>query len=147
MMLKATSPVWWAILGAMGISLVFYLVQALGMLSWTEPISFSQERWYFLLPLVIGFGTQMGLYRAIHLKVRPMGTATVAASGGVSTGAMLACCMHNLAALLPVLGISGLAVFFSTYQNYIFLGSILVMLGGVMYMWRKYRTVSRMHAS
>lgn len=134
------SPLIWSVLGAIGISLVFYLVQALGMQSWSAPLYFMSSKWYFVSPLVLGFAIQMGLFRAIHLKAK-QGGGTVAASGGVSTTAMIACCMHNFVALLPILGLSGLAIFFSTYQNYIFTFSILFVIGGIIYMWQKYQKV------
>src|SRR5680860_1590317 len=127
------SPIIWGIWGAIAISLVFYLVQALGMQSWSAPIYFMTSKWYFVLPLVLGFAIQMGLFRAIHLKAKH-GGAAVAASGGVSTTAMIACCMHNFVTLLPILGLSGLAVFFSTYQNYVFIVSIIFVVFGVIYM-------------
>lgn len=135
---KNFSPIIWGTWGAIAISLIFYLVQALGMQSWSAPIYFMTSKWYFVLPLILGFAIQMGLFRAIHLKAK-QGGGTVAASGGVSTTAMIACCMHNFVTLLPILGLSGLAVFFSTYQNYVFLFSILFVLGGVVYMWHKYQ--------
>lgn len=127
--------------GVIGILIIFYLLQSLGMQSFSAPIGFSLRNWYFIVPLALGFGTQIGLYRAITLKMRERAhvKGVVVASGGVSSGAMVACCMHNLALLFPILGLSGAAVFFSTYQNYIFGGSIAVMFVGVIYLYKKYR--------
>ncbi|OGY47711.1 MAG: hypothetical protein A3J62_03975 [Candidatus Buchananbacteria bacterium RIFCSPHIGHO2_02_FULL_38_8] len=130
----------WGVFGAIGISLIFYFVQALGMQSWTAPWYFSRSKWYFILPLILGFAIQMGFFRAIHLKAK-QGGGTVAASGGVSTTTMVACCMHNFVTILPILGLSSAAVFFSTYQNYIFTFSILFVIGGIIYMWQKYQKV------
>lgn len=135
---KNFSPLIWGGFGAIGISVVFYLVQALGIQSWSAPLYFMVGKWYFVLPLILGFAVQMGLFRAIHLKAKQGGGA-VAASGGVSTTAMIACCMHNFVTLLPILGLTGVAVFFSTYQNYVFAFSILFVIGGVADMWRKYK--------
>jgi len=134
------SPLIWGTFGAIGISLIFYLVQVLGMQSWSAPIYFMAGKWYFVLPLILGFAVQTGLFKAIHLKSK-QGGGTVAASGGVSTAAMIACCLHNFVILLPVLGISAAAVFFSTYQNYVFIFSILFVIGGVIYMRRKYQKI------
>ena len=134
------SPLVWGVFGAIGISLIFYLVQALGMQSFTAPLYFMKSKWYFIFPLILGFAIQMGIFRAIHLKAK-QGGATVAASGGVSTTAMIACCMHNFVTLLPILGLSGAAVFFSTYQNYVFTFSILFVIGGIIYMGQKYQKI------
>lgn len=134
------SPLIWSALGAIGISLIFYLVQAIAMQSWTSPLYFMLDRWYFVLPLVLGFAIQVGFFRAINLKAKH-GRATVAASGGVSTTAMIVCCMHNFVTLLPILGLSGVAVFFATYQNYVFSFSILFVVSGIVYMWQEYKKI------
>lgn len=137
---KKGSPFVWGVLGALGISIAFYLVQLLGMLDFKAPLEFSRDKWYFVLPLVLGFGIQMGLFRAIHIKTK-QGIGTPAASGGVTTTAMIACCMHNLVTLFPFLGLTGLAVFFATYQDYVFGISLFFVLGGILFMWRKYKKV------
>lgn len=133
----------WCIFGLLGIAVVFYLVQALGMQSWDAPIFFTIDQWYFVFPLIIAFGIQMGFFRAIHLKQKYGGGGAMATSGTVSTGAMIACCVHNLALLFPVLGLSGLAAIFAAYQPHIFFGSILVAIVGIIYMWKKYRKIHK----
>ena len=40
----------------------------------------------------------------------------MAASGGLSVCSMLACCAHHAADILPLLGLTGVAVFLATYQ-------------------------------
>jgi len=71
--------------------------------------------WYFIFPLAIGFGTQIGLYTSIaHTATM---TGTVAGTGGISAGSMLACCSHFLLQMIPFLGLSGLAVFLTKYQT------------------------------
>ncbi|MFA4871663.1 MAG: hypothetical protein WC610_01185 [Patescibacteria group bacterium] len=131
------SPLFWGIFGALGISAVFYAVQALGMGSLLAPWYFFKSRWYFILPLIFGFAFQLFLFRLIHLKIK-QGGGMVAASGGVSTTTMIACCLHHLTNFLPILGLSGLAVLAGAYQPYIFLFSILFNLGGIIYLWSKY---------
>ncbi len=134
----------WGITGSIGISIVFYLIQTIGMQDFLAPLEFSRDKWYFVFPLIVGFGIQMGLFRAIHLKAKAGGGA-VAVSGGVSTTAMIACCMHNLTTLLPILGLSGMALFLAQYQDYIFGISLLSVAGGMIYMWRKYKKLHICH--
>jgi len=135
-------PVWvWGLFGAVLITTVFYLVQIVGMQSWSAPISFMLDQWYLVLPLILGFAIQAGLFRAIHLLASHGGGATMATSGSVSGGSMLACCMHNLVPLFPILGISGLAGFFAAYQTEVFIVSIVITYIGVIYMLWKYRTI------
>ncbi len=138
-----TSAWVWAAGGAILIFVLFYLVQALGMQSWSAPLQFMQDRWYLVLPLIVGFAAQAGLFRAIHLHTRHGGGIVTATSGGVSSGTMLACCMHNLVLLFPVLGVSGLAAFFAAYQTQVFLVSIFVAYLGVGFMLWKYRTLQK----
>lgn len=147
----------WGIVGAIFILVAFYLIQMLGMQDWEAPIDFMLDKWYFVLPLVAGFGTQAGLFHAIHQlachgggppspRLRRTG-GSMATSGGVSGGAMLACCMHNLVLLFPILGASGLATFFTAYQSQVFLVSIAVTLLGVGYMFKKYHSLTKRYAT
>ena len=132
------SPVRWGFLGAISIALTFYLVQVLGMQSWLAPVYFMKVKWYFVLPLILAFGIQLGLFRVMYQQAQRAG-GVVAATGGVSITTMIACCLHNLVVALPFLGLTGVAVFFSAYLDYIFTFSILFALGGIIFMWQKYQ--------
>lgn len=131
------SPIIWGAAGALVISVLFYFAQVFGMRNWLMPLEFMRDKWYLVSPLVLGFGVQMGLFRAIRQKAR-QGSATLIASGGVSTTSMIACCMHNFTSLLPILGLTGIATFFSMHQTQVFLASILFVIVGTVYMWKKY---------
>lgn len=133
----------WGILGGVFITAIFYLAQAFGMQSWIMPVEFMTDKWYLVTPLILGFGTQAGLFRAIHMLTQHGGGGMIAGSGSLSGGAMLACCMHNLVPLFPILGISGLATFFAAYQTQVFLVSIGVSFVGVGYMIKKYYSIKR----
>src|SRR3990167_2148535 len=144
-MVKAdmASSLAWGFAGAMAIATVFYFLQVLGMQDWDAPVEFMLDRWFLIVPLIAGFGTQVGLFRAMHLLSHHGGGGTMTASGGVSSGTMLACCLHNLVPLFPVLGASGLAAFFTSYQTEVFVFSIGVTALGVGFMIKKYRLVKR----
>lgn len=133
--------------GAIFILAAFYSIQVLGMQDWRAPVEFMQGKWYFVAPLATGFGTQAGLFHAIHQLTRHGGSGAMAGSGSVSGTAMLACCMHNLVLLFPILGASGLAAFFAAHQSQVFLGSIAVTLLGVGYMFKKYYSLTRQYAT
>ena len=130
----------WGIAGAAGIALIFYSVQALGMQSLSGPYYFFKQNWFFISPLIILFAIQVGLWQKMREIVK-ISSNSVTASGSVSTGAMIACCMHNFVGVMSIAGISGLAVFFAAYQNYIFLISILFSSGGLVYMVYKYKEI------
>jgi Cu+-exporting ATPase len=69
--------------------------------------------WYFIISLAVGFGIQIMLYQYIKALVhsgRGMGRV-VGVSGTTSTAAMISCCAHYLANLIPILGVTGLVTF------------------------------------
>src|SRR3989338_1254278 len=134
---KKYSPIIWAIASGVSLALVLYLIQAAGMQSWTGPISFFKSKWYFILPLILGFAVQVWLWRKIkYFHEKHLGL--VAASGGVSGSAMLACCLHNFTPILGILGINALATILAAYQDYIFSISLLFVIFGIIYMLRQY---------
>lgn len=74
--------------------------------------------WYLLLPIVLGFGVQVGLLAELR---RRHGTRRIAATAGVagtgaSTVGMVACCAHHIADLLPLLGATAAATFLYEYR-------------------------------
>ena len=80
---------------------------------------FSQV-WYWILLLTAGFGLQVGLYffirTSFRLKQMASPTAVVATSGGISAGSMVACCLHYLVNVLPLIGLAAATVFLTKYQ-------------------------------
>ncbi len=88
--------------------------------SLSHAISQFSQMWYWILPLVAGFGLQAGLYFYIRESIRQKkiesSTTAIAASGGISAGSMVACCLHHLADVLPLLGLTAAAVFLAKYQ-------------------------------
>ncbi len=99
--------------------LLFYLI----VVSVFQGIDFAflnlRSLWYFIFPLAIGFGIQIGLYFSI--KHTAQLNATVAGTGGISAGSMILCCSHFLVNLVPIIGFSGVALFLVRYQKW-FLG-------------------------
>lgn len=78
------------------------------------------EIWYWILALSVGFGIQVGLYSFVKTSFR-----TVAISGGISTGSMVACCLHHLVDVLPLMGLTVAVVFLIKYQTLFFVIGIL----------------------
>lgn len=91
--------------------------------------------WYFMLPLVAGFGVQAGLF----VKLRKSG-GCVAATGGVSVASMAACCAHHLTDIVPFLGISAAAIFLSKYQTFFLVLGVASNLVGTAFMLDKLKT-------
>ncbi len=78
----------------------------------------GQDAW-FVAPIAGGFGLQAGMFlymRSLRAMSRP-GTAMAACSSGISGVAMAACCAHHISDLVPVLGLSGAAVFVTDFKT------------------------------
>ncbi|MDP2744458.1 MAG: hypothetical protein Q8P00_05270 [Dehalococcoidia bacterium] len=111
---------------------VLLLLVYSGILALTQGLGHALDQtarlWYWVALLAGGFGIQVGLFSFIRqaLRERPAAaTASVAASGGVSAGSMVACCAHHLGDVLPLIGLSGLAVFLVRYQVFFIILGVL----------------------
>jgi hypothetical protein len=96
---------------------------------------FWADRW-LVIPIMLGFGTQVGLFTYLKLGLFvPAGAAsgaTTAAGGGLSTAAMVACCAHHLTDVLPLVGLTAAAMFLAQWKvpfMLVGLGSNLVGIG------------------
>jgi Cu+-exporting ATPase len=102
---------------------------------WDFTVSEFSKFWYYVVPLTLGFGTQMGLY--VYLRQRlahhHTGGKIVVASGATSTGAMLACCTHYLANILPVIGAAGAVTLVAQYQVELFWVGLAFNLAGIIF--------------
>lgn len=125
---KSSNAVFYGILSGLGL-LIFYL----GIVSIFQGIEFAflnlRSLWYLIFPLAIGFGTQIGLFASI--KHTAQLTGTVAGTGSISGGSMIACCSHFLLNMIPVAGASGLALFLVQYQSWFLGGGILANVIGI----------------
>lgn len=131
--------------------LAFVLLLGLyfGILALVSGWEFTLEQfvmfWYFVVALAAGFGVQIGLY--MHLRHvtrhRDASTGVVAVSGGTSTAAMISCCTHYLANVLPVLGATGFVALVAQYQVELFWVGLAFNVGGIVYVGRKVVQASR----
>ncbi len=106
---------------------------------------------YFVAAIATGFGVQAGLYAYIRLfiassRAARTSNAMAAAGTGSSTLAMLACCAHHLVDVLPVVGLSGAAIFLNDYRIPVMLASLAVNVAGIFVMLRAVR-VTRMRVT
>lgn len=132
----------------LGSSLVagFYL----GILTWAQSwdyaaSQFARDRWY-ALPIIIGFGLQAALYSILRFRLFiPVTTtghsgAVMGTSGTTSATAMLACCLHHVTDVLPILGLSAAATFLTRYQRpFMILGLAMNVFGVLLMLFVLYR--------
>ncbi|MDO8750613.1 MAG: hypothetical protein Q7K03_05665 [Dehalococcoidia bacterium] len=117
----------------------------LGIVTWAQGLThalelFSQDR-AFVAAIAAGFGLQVGLYSYLRLVVHhgvrlAMPTAATGVGTGTSSLAMVACCIHHVADVLPVLGLSGAAIFLNQYRVPIMVVGLAVNAVGVVIMLR-----------
>jgi hypothetical protein len=115
-----------------------------GILTWAQGWDsaldiFLLNRWY-VVTIWISFGIQSALYSVLRLRLFIPTTSTaptaavVGTSGGTSVTAMVACCLHHVTDVLPVLGLSAAATFLTRYQRPFMLASLGVNLVGILVM-------------
>ena len=127
--------------GAVALLVFYFLLLALLSGSWWHPIDDLLEFKYWIGALLAGFGVQMGLYHHIRSVARLKGSGgkAAAAGTGASTTAMIACCAHHLADVLPIIGLAGVALFLSEYKAAFMAIGILSNLVGIIIMTRHIR--------
>jgi len=119
----------------------------LGLLTLTSDwynakMQFIEYRWW-IIALSLGLGTQATLFSFMRKKIfdRNIKAAKsgLAASGGMSTASMAACCAHYLVPLMPALGLpflSGAVAGIARYQTELLMLGVLSNLIGLGIMLR-----------
>lgn len=113
----------------------------IGILSWAQgweyaSSQFIRDRWY-VIPIILGFGVQAALYSILRFRLFIPVTSTahagsmIGASGGTSATAMVACCIHHVTDVLPILGLSAAASFLTRYQRPFMLAGLVMNLIGI----------------
>ena len=116
----------------------------LGILTWAQdwtyaPRQFVRDRWY-VLPIVLSFGIQAALYSILRFRLFVPVSSTsragviMGSSGGTSATAMVACCIHHVTNVLPILGMSAATAFLSRYQRPFMLVGLGMNVAGILAM-------------
>jgi len=122
-------------MGVLGASLMLgiYLGIVTWAQGWAQALDLLDQDKFLVIPIVVGFGTQVGLYtylrRAIRAGAKGAGALT-GATGGTSTAAMVACCAHRVADVLPLLGLTAAANFLAAYKTpFLVFGLTMTLIG------------------
>lgn len=101
----------------------------------------ARADWYLLVPIIAGFGVQVGLMAELRRRHRLHRASMVAGGTGTagSAAGMVACCAHHLADLAPFLGASGAATFLYDRRLAFMLGGLAVNAIGVAVALRRLR--------
>ena len=141
-------PLGVGILGVIFLAAIYF-----GIVSWAESPEhavdlFWEDRW-LVIPILLGFGIQAALYSVLKLRLylpassntpepgaaNPAPAASMGAGGATSTVAMVACCAHHVADVLPILGLTAAATFLAEYRTVFMvvgLGSNLIGIGVIL---------------
>lgn len=127
------------LIGGISLLLFYFIVMTVASRSWTATVSQFKELWYWMIILSTGFGIQIGLFTHLqniikHHQMAGNPKAIATASTGTSAVSMLACCAHHLSEVLPIIGLSGLAVFLTQYQIPLILLGLMMNVFGIFYM-------------
>lgn len=124
------------LVGLGGVFLLFLVYLGIITLAqgWSHALEQTSRLWYWVVALATGFGVQAGLYSFIRQGISARQVAagsSVGASGVISSGSMAACCAHHLSDVLPLLGLSGLALFLTRYQVFFIVVGVLSNVVGI----------------
>lgn len=138
------------VLGSSFIAAIYF-----GILIWAQGREaamsiFLSNRWY-VIPIWITFGIQAALFSILRFRlfiptaVTAQSGAVMGTSGGTSVTAMVACCIHHVTDVLPVLGLSAAATFLTRYQRPFMLLGLGMNIFGIFFMltvlYREYQKV------
>ena len=129
----------WGMSGSMLLLSIYFLILTISN-SFEHAIEELKVLGVWIAVLTAGFGIQTGLFAYVRgsLKARAtaQASATMAATGGMSATAMVACCLHHLTDILPILGVSAASLFLIKYQSFFLAFGVASNLVGITVMLR-----------
>ena len=131
------------LIGMAALLAVYFTVISL-ISGWSFALNQFFQFWYFIIGLALGFGIQIGLYSYLKDAIsRKASKGVVVVSGTTSTIAMISCCAHYLANILPIIGITGIVVLIGQYQVQLFWFGLISNAMGIVYIAHKIIKFSR----
>ena len=121
-------------MGAGTLLFIFYFLILVLANSLSHALSEFLRLWYWILILIFGFSFQAYLYFYIRERQKALSLKILAGSGGVSSGSMVACCLHHLSDVLPVMGLAGAALFLVQYQIFFIAIGVISNIIGIIIM-------------
>ena len=122
----------YGVVGAASLLSIYFLT-----VSYLMSPQFALERFialsYYMVPLIIGFGLQIGLYTNLRMSRNTSGHSYgVAGYGTVSSFSMVACCLHHLTDVVPILGLTTVSLLIGQFQELFLLVGLLSNIAGVL---------------
>ncbi len=128
-------PIGAGLAGAGLLTIVYFAIVSLAESPQHALALFWDDR-FIVTPIIVGFGVQVALYTCLKMRLfMPVATTgpsgpLVGAGGATSTLAMVACCAHHVADVLPILGLTVAATFLAQYRTaFMIVGLVTTLLG------------------
>lgn len=145
-LLRPRHLLWSIIGGVLGAAALFalYLTIVTVAESWSHALELFRQDMLFVVPIILGFGIQVGLFVYLTQGLRlpknaHTANALTGAGTGTSTVAMVACCAHHVTDVLPLVGLSAAAVFLAEYKVWFMAAGLVTNLVGIGVMLRVLR--------
>ncbi len=97
-----------------------------GIFTWLQGWGFAYSQFRsntaYVVPIWLAFGAQSAIYSVLRFRLflptsTGHGEAILGTSGSTSVVTMVACCLHHVVDVLPILGLSAAATFLIRYQR------------------------------
>jgi len=123
----------------------FYFLILSAVSDWAFTVDQFATFRYYIISLATGFGIQIGLFTYLRSAIHSHCSTgkVVAVSGTTSTVAMISCCAHYLANILPVIGATGLITLVGQYQVELFWVGLASNAAGILYVTSKVARFSK----
>ncbi len=112
-----------------------------GIFTWLQGWDYARGQFLsntaYVVPIWLTFGVQAAVYSVLRFRLfLPIsssghGGALLGTSGGTSITTLVACCLHHVGDVLPILGVSAAATFLIRYQRPLMRVSLGINLVGV----------------
>lgn len=135
-------------LGAAATLLALYVLIVTLAQGWQSAVELLRQDAPLVAPITLVFGFQAALFTHLKLLVRSRvrgAGALTGASGGTSTAAMVACCAHRVADLLPILGLSAAAGFLAAWKVPFMIVGLVFSLAGAAFILRRIIRYRQLH--
>lgn len=124
--------------GFIALIVFYFITMRLLAGTWNAAISQFEKLWYYMIPLSLGFGIQVGLYNHLRSLVKSNpGKNVMMANSTTSAIGMVACCAHHLTDVLPLIGLTAISAFLVSFQTPILLVGIISNIFGIYFLWQK----------
>ena len=132
-----TSFITRSLLGSGALLTLYMTILVLGN-SWEHAVQQVTEWWPWVSLQTLGFGIQVGMFLHIREISRAGNwrgpSSSLAVGGGMSAGSMVACCLHHVTDVLPIVGFSAATLFLTQYQSVFMSLGVLSNIVGLLFM-------------